>query len=69
MGVRHELSRFQIPNEQVQQAAGQPQNGDNFETMGTVAYQHILSPNAVGDLRGMVRDNSAICFRTGCPRR
>src|ERR1700719_3953990 len=58
VSVRHELSRFQIPNEQVQQAAGQLQNADNFETMGTASYQHIFSSNVVGDFRGMVRDNS-----------
>ncbi len=56
--VRHELSRYEIPNEQLQQAAGQLQNGDNFETMGTVAYSHIFSSNIVLDLRGMVRDNA-----------
>jgi outer membrane cobalamin receptor len=56
--VRHEFSRFEIPNEQIQQAAGQLQNADNFETMGTAAYQHIFSPNIVVDLRGMVRDHS-----------
>jgi hypothetical protein len=57
--VRHELSRFEIPNEQVQQAAGQLQNGDNFETMGIVSYQHIFSPNVIADFRGMVRDHSS----------
>jgi hypothetical protein len=56
--VRHELSRYDIPNEIVQQQAGQRQNADNFETMGTVSYQHTFSPNAVLDVRGMVRDNS-----------
>jgi hypothetical protein len=56
--VRHSLSRFQIPNEQVQQAAGQRQDGDNFETMGIVSYQHVFSSNAMGALRGMVRDDS-----------
>jgi hypothetical protein len=56
--VRHALSRFQIPNEQVQQAAGQRQDGDNFETMGIVSYQHVFSSNALGTLRGMVRDGS-----------
>ena len=55
---RHELARYHIPNEQVQQAAGQRQDGDNFETMGIVSYQHIFSSNVVGDFRGMVRDNS-----------
>ncbi len=56
--VRHELSRFEIPNEQVQQAVGQLQNAGNFETMGIVSYQHIFSPNVVADFRGMVRDDS-----------
>ena len=52
---RHELARFQIPNERVQQAAGQRQNGDVFEDMGIVSYQHIFSPNVVGDVRAMFR--------------
>ncbi len=83
--VRHELARYQIPNELVQQngaylpnadnisgcppappepsdcvfiPGGQLQTGDNFETMGSVTYQHIFSPDAIGVLRGMGRDNS-----------
>lgn len=55
---RHELARYDVPNEQVQQAAGQAQDGNIFENMGIVSYQHIFSPNAVADFRGMVRDNS-----------
>lgn len=58
LSVRHEFSRYLVPNEQLQQAAGQRQNGDNFETMGVVAYQHTFSSDVVGDLRGMVRENS-----------
>ncbi len=56
--VRHELSRFEIPNEFVQQQAGQLQTGSNFETIGTVGYQHIFSPDSIGTLAGMVRDNA-----------
>src|SRR3984885_2041697 len=56
--VRHELSRYTLPNEQVQQAAGQLLTADNFETMGIISYQHTFSPNVVFDVRGMVRDNS-----------
>ena len=68
--VRHELARYEIPNEQVQQTphenpfdpsqplGSQLQNAANFETMGIAAYQHIFSPDVVGDIRGMVRDNS-----------
>jgi len=56
--IRHELSRFLVPNELLQQTAGQRQDRDNFETMGMVSYQHIFSPNAVGDFSGLVRDNA-----------
>ena len=58
MSVRHELSRYDLPNELVQQAAGQYDIADNFETMGIIAYQHIVSANVLADFRGMVRDNS-----------
>ena len=58
LSVRHELARFDIPNEQVQQAAGQRQTADNFETMGIAAYQHTFSPNTMARLGGMVRDNA-----------
>jgi hypothetical protein len=57
-GVRHEFSRFEIPNEFLQEQAGQIQNGDNFETIGTVSYRHIFSPNLLTNLAGMVRDNA-----------
>jgi outer membrane receptor for Fe3+-dicitrate len=87
MIVRHELARYQIPNELVQQngaylpnqnnsvgcppvppddepsdcvfiPGGKLQTGDNFETMGTISYQHIFSSETVAALRGMSRDNS-----------
>lgn len=56
--VRHELSRYDIPNEYVQQTAGQRQTADNSETMGVVSYQHTFSSQVVADFRGMVRDNA-----------
>ena len=56
--VRHDLSRYEIPNEHVQQAAGQRQTADNIETMGIASYQHTFSSNVLGDVRGMVRDNA-----------
>ena len=57
LSVRHELSRYDIPNEQVQQAAGQRQTADNIETMGVASYDHIFSSRTLADFRGMVRDN------------
>src|ERR1700683_595212 len=56
--VRHDLSRYTLPNEQVQQAAGQLLTADNFEAMGIASYQHTFSPNVVLALRGMARDNA-----------
>src|SRR5271154_1990593 len=56
--VRHELSRYDIPNEQIQKAAGQRQTADNIETMGIVSYEHTFSSHMVADVRGMVRDNA-----------
>jgi len=85
--ARHELARYEIPNELVQEhgaylpnannstgcppvapsqeangcvfiPGGQLQTGDNFETMGSAIYQHIFSSDAIGELRGMGRDNS-----------
>lgn len=56
--VRHELARYDIPKEMVQEAAGQQQNADNFETMGIASYEHTFSPTETADLRGMVRENS-----------
>jgi outer membrane receptor for Fe3+-dicitrate len=70
LSVRHELSRYEIPNEQIQQdpqlqqpapPIGTPpqlQTADNFETMGIVSYQHVFSSNVLANVRGMVRDNS-----------
>src|ERR1700723_2612624 len=56
--VRHELSPYDIPNEQVQEASGQRQTADNIETMGIASYEHVFSSHALVDFRGMVRDNA-----------
>ncbi|MGA8366725.1 MAG: TonB-dependent receptor [Candidatus Acidiferrales bacterium] len=65
--VRHELARYDIPNEQVQQTWCHPgvqrppcqrQTADNFETMGIISYQHTFSPHVIADVRGMVRENA-----------
>jgi hypothetical protein len=55
---RHELSRYDIPNEQVQQAAGQRQTADNIETMSIASYEHTFSANTLARLGGMVRENA-----------
>jgi len=58
LNLRHAISRYDLPNEQVQQAAGQRQTADNLETMGFASYEHIFSSFTLADVRGMVRDNA-----------
>ena len=67
LSVRHELSRFEIPNEQLQEfpelqsppaSIPQLQTAGNFETIGIASYQHIFSPDVLMNVRGMARDNS-----------
>jgi hypothetical protein len=55
---RHEAARYDLPNEMVQQQAGQRQNADNIETMGSASWQHTLSSRAIADAHGLVRDNA-----------
>ena len=56
--VRREQSTFDVPNEQVQEAAGQRQDRNNKETMSIFSYQHIFSPNVLGDFHAMFRQDS-----------
>lgn len=58
--ARHEFARFLVPNEQVQQDAGQRQDRSALEMMGTAAWQQILSPRALVQAAGMVRDDTVL---------
>ena len=72
--LRHELSRYELPNEQIQEtphsdpfdpslpSESQLQNANNFETMGTISYEHTFSPDIVADFHGMLRDNANHCY-------
>ncbi len=57
--VRREQARFLVPNEMVQEAAGQRQDRTSHETAAQVSYTHIFSPELLLDLRGMARDITA----------
>jgi len=59
MSVRHEVSRYDLPNEQLQQAAGQRQTADNIETMGIASFDHTFSSRTLVGVRGMVRNNAS----------
>ncbi len=55
---RHELARYDIPNEQVQQAAGQRQDGEIYENIGLATYQHLFSSDVLANFGMMIRDKS-----------
>ncbi len=57
--IIHNAVRFLVPNELVQQQAGQRQDVANTETSGQVFFQHTISPNLFLSLSGSVRDASA----------
>jgi len=57
--ISHNIVRFLVPNELVQQEAGQRQDITNAETSGQVYFQHIISPDLLLNLSGSVRDSAA----------
>jgi hypothetical protein len=52
--------RYQVPNELIQQQAGQLQNSEQKETSGQVRYTHAFSADILLSVAGSVRDSSAI---------
>jgi hypothetical protein len=52
-------TRFLVPNEILQQAAGQRQDRDGRETLGQISHTHIFSTNVLGQFRAMMRDTGA----------
>jgi hypothetical protein len=57
--LRHGSSRFLVPNENIQQEAGQRQDRDSLENAAQFSIQRIFSSSMVGDIRGMIRNVSA----------
>jgi hypothetical protein len=53
-------TRYWVPNELLQQAAGQRQDVDNTEISGQIYYQHISSENLLWSFSGGVRDASFV---------
>jgi outer membrane cobalamin receptor len=52
----HHENHFEVPDELLQYAAGQREDRLSGETSGQASWQHVFSPELVGNLRGMVRD-------------
>jgi len=59
VSVTHNAVRFLVPNELVQQQAGQRQDIQNRETSGQIYFQHTISAELFLSLSGSVRDSSA----------
>src|SRR6267143_1358157 len=59
VSVMHNVVRFLVPNELVQQRAGQRQDIQNTETSGQIYFQHAISPELFLSFSGSVRDSSA----------
>jgi hypothetical protein len=57
--VAHHSVRFLVPNELIQQQAGQRQDIANRETAGQIFYQHTVSPELFLSFSGSVRDAGA----------
>jgi outer membrane cobalamin receptor len=57
--ARHGRLEFLVPNEHVQQAAGQEQTRTSRETAAQFSYRSIFSPRAVAEVVGMGRRVSA----------
>ncbi|MDP9170977.1 MAG: TonB-dependent receptor [Acidobacteriota bacterium] len=59
LSVSRRATHFLVPNEQLQQAAGQREDRVSQESAGQVSWQHVFSPSILGNVRGMVRDTAA----------
>jgi len=60
MSSRH--TGFLVPDEQLQQAAGQRQDRTAGETLGQVSHTHLFNARVLMQVRGMVRDTSALLW-------
>ncbi|MBZ5661591.1 MAG: TonB-dependent receptor [Acidobacteriia bacterium] len=52
--------RYLVPNELVQQEAGQREDAAQKETSGQIHYTHVISANVVFDVAASVRDAAAL---------
>jgi outer membrane cobalamin receptor len=57
--VRRTQSSFEVPNESLQQAAGQRQDRNSREDLGQAAWTHDISANLVFNVRAAIEDLSA----------
>jgi hypothetical protein len=59
VAVLNQQTWLLVPNDLLQQAAGQRQDRTSGSTEGQVSYQHVFSPSLLGSIRGSIRDVQA----------
>lgn len=59
VSVHRRQARFEVPNENLQQAAGQVQNRNSIEDAGQIGWDHVISANLLFTARASVEDLSA----------
>jgi hypothetical protein len=59
VSILNQQTWLEVPNDLLQQAAGQRQDRTSGSTEGQVSYQHVFSPNLIGSVRASVRDVSS----------
>jgi hypothetical protein len=57
--LRHGQTHFFVPNERLQEEAGQRQERSSGDTTGQLSYQRVLSSAIVADVRAMIRNVAA----------
>lgn len=57
--LRHGRTQFLVPNERLQEEAGQREDRGSDDTTGQLSYQRVLSSSIVADVRAMIRGVSA----------
>ena len=57
--INRRNTTFMVPNEVLQQLAGQRQDRSGAETFGQISHTHIFSPHVLAQFRGMARDTNA----------
>lgn len=63
--VYRQRSGFLVPNELLQQEAGQREDRISEETSGQFSHAHIFSPWLIGTFQGRARDTSAMLWSNG----
>lgn len=59
VSILNQQTWLQVPDDLLQQAAGQRQDRTSGSTEGQVSYQHVFSPNLMGAIRTSIRDVQA----------